>query len=234
MNSTGANPTQRFEGDITFELDSGLTVRVPNDQYIVPFVTIERNSSRIFNESQREVLIGALGDQPATLGRYFLTAAYLMVDQDAGTFTLWQANPSGDTDLAAVTSQRSAAHCNDDPPPDRSSTGEEGKQSGLSGGAIAGVVIGVLALLAVIGLLFLFIQKRKRKRGTATATTIPQNVGPQEVHGNSSQKLPMSVTPSDLNSEHYRFNFDGSEVRQDLGIRNGSGGVYEMDGGGQS
>lgn len=207
---------------------------MPNDQYIVPFVTIDRNSSRIFNESQREVLIGRLGDQPATLGRYFLTAAYLMVDQDAGTFTLWQANASEDTDLAYVTRQQSAARCQDDSPPDQSSTGETGKQSGLSGGAIAGVVIGVLALLAAIILSLLFLRKRTRKRCPPFATSTPQDIGPQEVHGNSSQKLPVPVAPSYLNSERYRDEVDESKVRREPEITTGSGVVYEMDGGGRS
>ncbi|GKT45017.1 uncharacterized protein ColSpa_05198 [Colletotrichum spaethianum] len=96
-----------FDGDITFFLSSGLQVRVPNNQYIVTFVDIERNGSRTISTTQKELLFNGLSDQPATLERYFLTAAYLMVDHDAETFTLWQANPTTRSNLVKVASDGS-------------------------------------------------------------------------------------------------------------------------------
>ncbi|CAJ2503101.1 Uu.00g104950.m01.CDS01 [Anthostomella pinea] len=92
-----------FDGDMTISFTSGLEIRVPNSQYLVPYVDIDRNGSRIFNNTERELLINGLVDQPATLGRYFLTAAYLMVDLDANSFTLWQANPASGSTLVSVT-----------------------------------------------------------------------------------------------------------------------------------
>lgn len=38
----------------------------------------------------------------AALGTTFLSAAYLMVNQDAGQFSLWAANPTTESDLVAV------------------------------------------------------------------------------------------------------------------------------------
>ncbi|KAK0724411.1 hypothetical protein B0H67DRAFT_680020 [Lasiosphaeris hirsuta] len=49
----------------------------------------------------RELLIRPTGQLP-TLGRYFLTGAYLMFNHDAEEFTLWQANPSERTSLTPV------------------------------------------------------------------------------------------------------------------------------------
>lgn len=96
------------EGDMAISFSSGLQVTVPNDQFMVPFVTIARNGSRIFNDSQKEFLFNGIDEpvQPATLGRYFLTSAYLMVNQDAETFTLWQANPSTATQLVPVLNEK--------------------------------------------------------------------------------------------------------------------------------
>ena len=195
-------------------------------------MTIERNSSRIFNESQREVLIGSLSDQPATLGRYFLTAAYLMVDQDAGTFTLWQANPSESTDLATVTNAQSAARCDNNPPPVKSSPSEEASKTGLSGGAIAGVVVGVLAFVAVVALSVFFLRRRKRRYSSVPPAQ--QSTGPQEVHGSSSQKPPMSVTHSNWSSDRHDASVHGREVMQEMEGWTGPRAVYEMEGGGRS
>ncbi|KAI1140304.1 hypothetical protein F5Y05DRAFT_411361 [Hypoxylon sp. FL0543] len=74
--------------DLTILLSTGLEVRVPNNQYLVPYVDIDRNGSRIFDSSTRELLITQVPGHTNTLGRYFLTAAYLMVDIDAHSFTL--------------------------------------------------------------------------------------------------------------------------------------------------
>ena len=99
---------------MTFHLDSGLEIRVPNDQFLTPFVDVNREGKRVVDKSKRELLVNAVGNQPATLGRYFLTAAYLMVNHDANTFTLWQANPSSSSNLVRVLDEEAASQCNDD------------------------------------------------------------------------------------------------------------------------
>lgn len=190
----------RFDGDITFELDSGLAIRVPNDQYVVPFVTIDRNSSRIFNESQREVLIASLADQPATLGRYFLTAAYLMVNQDAGTFSIWQANPSKSTDIVAMTNKSSATRCDNSASPARSLSPEESKMSRMSDGALAGVIVGVIVFVIMLGL-GVFFSLQRRKRHTRPVSPPGEILGPKEMHGTPSQMQVAPLIPSDCAPE---------------------------------
>ncbi|KAF4949360.1 hypothetical protein FSARC_13491, partial [Fusarium sarcochroum] len=108
-----------FDGDITFHLDSGLQIRVPNDQYMVPSVNYQANGGRIQDPDTYELLIRGHNDDaeshlqgmPALLGRYFLTAAYLMVNHDAGTFTLWQANPSNSSKLVRVFDEEMGDKC---------------------------------------------------------------------------------------------------------------------------
>ncbi|KIV90889.1 hypothetical protein PV10_05493 [Exophiala mesophila] len=219
-----------FDGDITFELDSDFTIRVPNDQYIVPFVAIDRNSSRIFNESQREVLVGALGDQPATLGRYFLTAAYLMVDQDAGTFTLWQANPSTNVDLAVVGDQASPS-CSEDSSPAQSSSSspssssssssptlEGGSKSTISGGAIAGAAVGAVAAFAAITVLAFFQFRRKRR----TPASIKRTIEPYEMQGDSFGEMPVTMASSGGGTMVHKGQYNKVSSSPDI--------VYEMDG----
>jgi hypothetical protein len=55
-----------YQGDMTIKLSSGLQVTIPNDQFMVPFVSVDRNGSQIFNESEREFLYGMSYTQPST------------------------------------------------------------------------------------------------------------------------------------------------------------------------
>ncbi|KAJ4269824.1 hypothetical protein NW762_001493 [Fusarium torreyae] len=168
-----------FDGDITFHLDSGLQVRVPNDQYIVPSVDIDRSGARVTKTDVKELLMNGVADQPATLGRYFLTAAYLMVNHDAGTFTLWQANPSEKSKLVRVFDEETAEKCGGDASgiiqPTASATPAEGKEtqtteeseaaSSPSGAVIGGAVaVGVVGLGVVCLGVFLLLRRRRNSR----------------------------------------------------------------------
>lgn len=156
---------------------------MPNDQYITPFVDIERSGKRIIDKSKRELLINTVGSQPATLGRYFLTAAYLMVNHDANTFTLWQANPSTKSSLVRVFDQKTADQCDDadgvvqpsatptsaNVRPDETGS-EDSKNDGEgspspSGAVIGGAVAGGVVGLALVGLgIFYFFRRRKQHK----------------------------------------------------------------------
>ncbi|KAI9166491.1 hypothetical protein HJFPF1_02593 [Paramyrothecium foliicola] len=147
-----------FDGDMTFHLTSGLDIRVLNDQYLVPFVEIGSSGQRLFKNETRELLMNGVANQPATLGRYFLTAAYLMVNNDAGTFTLWRANPSrtsADGDDVVVQPSQTPGEPDDGsggpsaPPSPPSTAADEGPPVGIIAGAATG---GGLFLLALVGL----------------------------------------------------------------------------------
>ncbi|KAG9506647.1 hypothetical protein J7337_000180 [Fusarium musae] len=102
---------KQFLADLTFHLDSGLKIRVPNNQYMIPTVDISSNGSRTTDSSKRDILITDVEDEPPILGRYFLTAAYLMVSHDAGTFTLWQANATRERSLVRVFDEETGKKC---------------------------------------------------------------------------------------------------------------------------
>ncbi|WZH40933.1 aspartic peptidase domain-containing protein [Fusarium acuminatum] len=221
-----------FDGDITFHLDSGLQVRVPNDQYIVPFVDIDRSGARVTKSNVKELLMNGVADQPATLGRYFLTAAYLMVNHDAGTFTLWQANPSSKSKLVRVFDQDTADKCGEDasgivqPTASATSTKEDETQpteeaeaasspsGAVIGGAVAGAVIGLG--VAILGIFFLL-----RRRRNAMSTNQPPSppTGIQMKDDKSSypawcqpQEMPGSKPmPSEMQGQsHYVYELDNN------------------------
>ncbi|EDN93239.1 hypothetical protein SS1G_09105 [Sclerotinia sclerotiorum 1980 UF-70] len=206
--------TNYFQGDMSIKLSSGLQVTIPNSQFMPPFVTIDRNGSRIFNESEREFLYGVTSNQPSTLGRYFLTAAYLMINHDENTFTLWQANPSTATDLVPTISKDTAESCANvttngtvvvngtvttEPGTSSSTTAattNTNTQTGLSPGALAGIVVGILAVVAIIAgiCLYMFRKKKQSPRNSEVALApipafVPDSTfaGFYEVHGTQSK-----------------------------------------------
>ncbi|KAK7719695.1 hypothetical protein SLS64_001874 [Diaporthe eres] len=102
-----------YDGDLTIRLSSGLSIRIPNSQFLVPYVEIARDGTRVSNDSLVDLLVNSIGgNRTATLGRYVLTAAYFMVDYDANTFMLWQANPSsGSPNLVPVVEESTGQSC---------------------------------------------------------------------------------------------------------------------------
>jgi hypothetical protein len=175
---------------MTFFLDSGLEIRVPNDQFMVPFVDIDRSGKQIMDNSKREFLMNPLGSQPATLGRYFLTAAYLMVNHDANSFTMWQANPTTSSDLIPVYDEKAVEECRggvpgvvqpsasaSSPPTPTSNGSDDGRDqsdesldtNGISPAVIGGAAGGGAALLVLIGVGAFLTVRRKRRRQADTA-----------------------------------------------------------------
>jgi hypothetical protein len=184
-----ANTPQSFDGDMTFFLDSGLEIRVQNDQFMTPFVGINREGKRIVDRSQRELLLNPLSNQPATLGRYFLTAAYLMVNLDVDSFTLWQANPTTSTSLISVYDEETSRDCEKDassPSQTASPTAlpeenaqdqeqrgsEDSADQGMSPVLIGATAGGGAVLLLAVALLAFFHVRRKRRQHRYAAGAI--------------------------------------------------------------
>jgi hypothetical protein len=142
------------------------------------------------------------------VGRYFLTAAYLMVNHDANTFTLWQANPSTASDLVPTIFKDTADSCTNVAPngtvivngtttngPGASDTAAAPikTRTGLSPGAAAGVAVGVVAVVALLAVLGWFMFRRKTQRQGKNAPEVassplpppfPAAPGYHEVDGN--------------------------------------------------
>lgn len=167
---------------------------MPNDQYLTPFVDVDRSGSRIFVNDTRELLMNGVADQPATLGRYFLTSAYLMVNHDANTFTLWRANPTTRSSLVRVMDEETARQCDDDSavvqPPATSSPSDApssvptkttgaAEDSSVSGAVIGGAVAeGVMGIAMVAGGILLFLRRRKRRSHRVPSTAADEKDKP--------------------------------------------------------
>lgn len=132
------------------------------------------------HDSVRDLLITPTS-QPPTLRRYFLPAAYLMVNHDSNTFTMWQANPPISSNLVTVMSDKAAEACENVTgvvQPSATATTETGGSAESSSesstqtpaGVIAGDTVGGLAFLAVVGLAVFFFLRRKRRQGESQPT----------------------------------------------------------------
>lgn len=91
---------------MSISLGPGPSISIANSQVVQPDATILSNGSINYNSTLNEVNIIPLklknANDMVQLGRQFLSGAYLLVNEDAGTFTLWQAVDSSDENLVAV------------------------------------------------------------------------------------------------------------------------------------
>ncbi|KAH1921514.1 hypothetical protein KXV48_006142 [Aspergillus fumigatus] len=191
-----------YSGDLSISLSSGLKVRIPNDQLVIPNLTIDKTTGAILaNASAPELVLNSMqqvnADDLPQLGRQFLSGAYVMVNQDAGQFTLWAAKPTTEEDLVAVNPDNrvyssfcapGASNLGDatqststsSPTQSAASNSNIGQSqrvddasSGLSSGAIAGIVVGGVAGIALVaaGVFFAIIKRRRRRQTIPTPQT---------------------------------------------------------------
>ncbi|KAL1850732.1 hypothetical protein Daus18300_012810 [Diaporthe australafricana] len=226
--------TNAYNGDLTIRLSNGPSIRVPNTQFLVPHVDIADNGTRVTNDTQVDFLFNnAEGSRVATLGRYFLTAAHLMVNHDANTFTLWQAAPyTSEPVLVPVIGESENQSCSsiDD------SSIPSHTTSSISVGAVAGAAVGGVAVAAAIAIaVFLTVRRRRRNRLAARP-------GPVEHSGNNTDEytkpyvlseMPHEVRPQEMEEPQLqREGYRVSEYRQVSPTARRP--VYEMDGYGQA
>jgi hypothetical protein len=203
----------------------GLRVTVPNDQFMVPSVTIDRNGRHIFNESQREFLFSPAQDpvHMPTLGRYFLTSAHLLVDQDAGTFTFWQANPSNASPLVLVPGDKKKRGNGDDDCGTRelslsSARGSVGKRDDSSPGIPYSARIGIsLAIVIIVSVVAKFVYwniKERRKEAEAERSALVEQI----ISRNRVTVVQRPTPVHEMHAESRPAEVQGSEV------------VYELEG----
>jgi hypothetical protein len=118
------------------------------------------------------------------LGRNFLTFVYIMINLDAGEFTLWPAYGDATTEsLVAVDENnnviQNSAVCIGSAPNTTTAAGSPtgtSSLSGLSGGAIAGIATGavVVGVLLLVGA-GLFIRHRKKQNNNVGGAILPES-----------------------------------------------------------
>lgn len=152
---------------------------------------VENGSSRYFPLKQ------AQNFSQYTLGRVFLQEAYVIADYERQNFTVAQAlfpSTSQDQELKAIL-------------PPSSSVEKEG--SSLSAGAIAGIAVGAVVLVAaiIIGILLL---RRKNKRKSAELAAVKATASPD--NGSDGQYQDLKQYPELDGADPQRHEIDGQKV----------------------
>ncbi|OQO00698.1 hypothetical protein B0A48_13188 [Cryoendolithus antarcticus] len=179
-NSTLFPAGARFDGDLRITINSVLDITVKNGQFIQPHVTIDDAGHFAASLTVDELLIISYLIHPLDftvgLGRQFFSAAMLMVNQEAKTFTLWQAKPSLEQDLVAIDPSGSPIYNSSCSSVTESTVTDSGPVSGtatvtvtpkpksLSTGAIVGIVVGGVALLGLIAGIIVFLRHKRAQR----------------------------------------------------------------------
>jgi hypothetical protein len=207
---------------------------VPNNQFIVPRVGYSEDGSRVIDRSQKDVLVYSVNNQPSTLGRYFLTAAYLMVDHEVGTFTMWQGNPSKKSTLVPVS--QTNAQCDSESSGDGSGNTNNGNTDGVEGGGSSGnaggqdepesdaatetsmstgkivgaAVGGAAGLACVVALVIFCLWKRRRQRASETGGLLSYHGRVAYIDNTEPKELGSSYTrATELAAEDLRLELGG-------------------------
>ncbi|ORY17615.1 hypothetical protein BCR34DRAFT_631499 [Clohesyomyces aquaticus] len=172
---------EAYQGDLTLVLDSGLAIRIQNNQLALPELKIGEDGKMKANASVRSMMLSSqtwLEERPC-VGRAFFTGAYMHVDNERESFTIWEANATTDKNLVSVTDAGVQAACPASTSrvqvPLSTSDGNSSSGIGSNAGAIAGLVILVLAAIGMIGFVVY----------TAKAKTRPKAENPSRDGGDS-------------------------------------------------
>lgn len=152
---TSLNPTVTFK--IGNSIYNGVTQNI-----MLPYAAFDLNASYpIYANTTRYFPIRrAANDTQYTLGRTFLQEAYVIADYENKNFTVAQANFSATMPTSQIVPIVSSGYN-----PRRASNG-----SGLSSGAIAGIAVGAVLVVA-LGIIGILICLHRRKRQTRRAAT---------------------------------------------------------------
>lgn len=198
---------------MTISIGGAIDFEFPNELLVVPPTNVEKDGAVRANDSVREVMLGptsaALGNGPAILGRHFFQAAYLMVDYESNSFTLWNANTtssesnlvaldnctvSKDTSLTSDDSStaNSAPSQGSNASEDSGVTENETPKSGLSTGAVAGIAVGgTCAVLGAAVAAIVVFCLRRRKRTKPYAGSQSSSIGLAQHQQDSFRGIPM-------------------------------------------
>jgi hypothetical protein len=174
-NQTYAAAKEPLMGTLDVALEGGFATTVPHYELVNP----NRGDGSdgiytVLNDSRIEAAIGTgptdYGvDFGVMLGGVFGAGVYMLVDYDRRVVSLAKANLNpGAPDIRTVCSTNTSVAGIAPPANSSSSAASGGSQNGLDGGAIAGIVLGVLGFVAtLIGVVYAALQyhfiKQKRE-----------------------------------------------------------------------
>ncbi|KAH8161912.1 hypothetical protein CIB48_g6338 [Xylaria polymorpha] len=205
-----------YQGDLSIKIRHGPSIRIPNNQLVIPERYIDDSTGEVMaNYSRSNLVINPLNTinqfDLSQLGRLFLSSAYVMLNQDSEQFTIWAANPTTFEDLVGVdsTGKEVTTFCTQSIAPASSGpTSAPTKKptvprKGLSTGAIAGIGVGTVAAFIIVVVVLFWCRHRIRTRATGQPGS---QIAAQGVHEKPSDysnhpmgaQIPSEVEPREL------------------------------------
>ncbi|KAM3500637.1 hypothetical protein MY10362_006239 [Beauveria mimosiformis] len=159
-----AKSNQLYDGDMTVHFEGGLQIAIPNRLLIVPETRIVDSGDIVTSSSSQVILIDSLQD---------------VTSKNSGQYSIWQANPTPNEDLVVVDEKNALvrggracpAGATTAPSSQPSSPSQQGglDNKPLSTAAIAGIAVGAVAVLALLGGLAWFLLGKRKTRAAAEA-----------------------------------------------------------------
>ncbi|KAF2106214.1 aspartic peptidase domain-containing protein [Lophiotrema nucula] len=176
VDETAHNNNQRTNASMVFLINSGVS-SAGSVSITLPYAAFDLQASEpIFNNATRYFPIKQSPTGVFILGRALLQEAYLIVDYDRGQFQIAPANFSDPMPPEHLVTTFPKDYTPPNPSNSSNSNNDTSGGGGLSGGAIAGIVVGILAVALFAALGFFFWRKRQRKQKRLAEKEAPQEI----------------------------------------------------------
>lgn len=162
VNDSAHDQNTRQNATVSFKIGTSPTNDNQATSITLPYAAFDLEAnSPIFPNATRYFPIRKSPSGIFVLGRAFLQEAYLIVDYERNNFTVAPAisSPAKETILPVFSTSYVPPQTSETPAPQNGG-------GGLSGGAIAGIVVGILAVLGIIavGAFFFWTRRREERR----------------------------------------------------------------------
>ncbi|KAF2720902.1 acid protease [Polychaeton citri CBS 116435] len=165
------NPTVSFQIGADTQGSDTITINLP-------YAAFDLQASYPFYENATNYfpIRRAANESQYTIGRTFLQEAYIVADYLRNNFSVAQANHEDTSGTNIVSIEKPTENNNTSNGTTIGTPTPRDDSSGISGGAIAGIVIGVVAVIAILGLGFWFYRRKQQQKHkhTPVATTEPE------------------------------------------------------------
>ncbi|KXS94498.1 hypothetical protein AC578_4504 [Pseudocercospora eumusae] len=210
VNDTLHDSLLERDANVTFTLGQGFTGG-PTVHITLPYAAFDLTAKAPFQgpDSSRAVsndtnyfpLFRAQNDTQYTLGRAFMQEAYISVDWESAVFNVSQVawTENAEKQLVPITprSQGTGAASG--------ASGDDDKSSGLMPGAIAGIAVGAVAVIALLGILLMFYFRKKKLAAL-------QRIGSEKLSDDASTSAAATVLSGKRSSAYHKAELEGSST----------------------